>query len=195
MVFYIAHRVNTIDDAKTIPGLYGIECDIRDGLVVTHDHGTTGIHFKEFAETLKDRPLVILNVKCEGVEHELLKHITFPYFFLDCGFPMIYKLSNNGNKNVAIRFSEYEGMDLVRNMAGKVDWVWVDTFHGTYPKIENLREIKKLGYKICIMSPELQKLSLSIKKYANYLRDNSIEVDAVCTKLWNIQTWKDNLKL
>jgi len=191
MVFYIAHRVNTIEQTEYVPKEYGIECDIRDGLVVTHDHGDTGPDFKDFAQTLNKRPLVILNVKCEGIEESLLQHITCPYFLLDCSFPMIIKLSKAGNKNIAIRYSEYEGMELVRNMAGKVDWIWVDTFHGTCPKIEHLREMKELGYKICVMSPELQNFFYpGTEDYAKHLVDNFIQVDAVCTKSWNIKKWE-----
>ena len=137
-----------------------------------------------------------MNVKCEGIENELLQHVSGPYFFLDCSFPMIQKLARAGNKNVAVRFSEYEGLELLRNMAGLVDWVWVDTFHGTHHKVEDFREMKRLGYKICIVSPELQNLTnLSIENYAKYLSDNSIEIDAICTKSWSIPKWKAHLKI
>lgn len=33
-----------------------------------------------------------------------------------------------GEKNIAIRISEYEGMDTARNMAGLVSWIWLDCF-------------------------------------------------------------------
>lgn len=41
------------------------------------------------------------------------------YFFLDSSFPMIKLLLDMGESNIALRYSEYEGMDTIRNMAGK----------------------------------------------------------------------------
>ena len=32
---------------------------------------------------------------------------------------MIHQLSSNGEQNIAIRFSEYEGLDTILNMRGK----------------------------------------------------------------------------
>lgn len=189
MVLYIAHRVNKSPDASAISPEYGIECDIREGFVVTHDHGTTGESFAEFNKSLDNKRLVILNVKCEGIEAELIKSIKCPYFLLDCGFPMIRKLKN---RNVALRFSEYERMDTLRIMAGQVDWVWLDSFDGIHIKKFEYDEMKALGYKVCIVSPELQGRSTKeITEYANYLVENGMDdVDAVCTKLWNIELWK-----
>ena len=192
MVLYIAHRVNKSSDALAVSPEYGIECDIREGLVVTHDHGTTGESFEEFNKSLGDKRLVILNVKCEGIEPTLIESIKCPYFLLDCGFPMIHKLKN---KNVALRFSEYERMDTLRTMAGQIDWVWLDSFEDIHIKKSEYDEIKALGYKICIVSPELPGRSTKeITKYANYLVDNGMnDVDAICTKSWNIELWRSVL--
>ena len=41
---------------------------------------------------------------------------------------MIYLLSNEGEKNIALRFSELEGLDTILTMKNKVKWVWVDCF-------------------------------------------------------------------
>ena len=38
---------------------------------------------------------------------------------------MIWLLSNQGEKNMALRVSEVEGLDTARNMAGKIDWIWL----------------------------------------------------------------------
>jgi hypothetical protein len=189
MVLYIAHRINKSSDASAISPEYGIECDIREGFVVTHDHGTTGESFTEFNKSLDNKRLVILNVKCEGIEAELIKTIKCPYFLLDCGFPMIRKLKN---RNVALRFSEYERMDTIRTMAGQVEWVWLDSFDGIHIKKTEYDEMKNLGYKVCIVSPELQgRPTKEITEYANYLVENGMgDVDAICTKLQNIELWR-----
>jgi hypothetical protein len=192
MVLYIAHRVNKSSDVSAISHEYGIECDIREGFVVTHDHGTTGESFTEFNKSLDNKRLVILNVKCEGIEQGLIEAIKCPYFLLDCGFPMIRNLKN---KNTALRFSEYERMDTLRTMAGQVDWVWLDSFEGIHIKKAEYDEMKALGYKVCIVSPELQGRSTKeITEYANYLVENGMgDVDAICTKLQNIELWRSVL--
>ena len=145
MVLYIAHRVNSSSDVYSQPMGHGFECDIRDGLIVTHDPYGSGESFNDYAPSLTGRPLVILNIKCEGIEKDVINKVPCPYFLLDCSFPMIYKLSNEGNKNIAIRFSEYERMDTIRTLAGKVEWVWVDLFHGIHITPDEFREMKKLG--------------------------------------------------
>ena len=75
---------------------------------------------------------MILNIKSERIELKVLdlmkKYKVKNYFFLDSSFPMIFLLSNQGEQNIALRISELEGMDTIRNMAGKVNWVLVDCF-------------------------------------------------------------------
>jgi hypothetical protein len=39
---------------------------------------------------------------------------------------MIYLLSRQGEKNIALRFSEFESIDTILNMKGKANWVWID---------------------------------------------------------------------
>ena len=41
---------------------------------------------------------------------------------------MIYLLSKDCEQNIALRFSEFEGIDTILNMSDKVKWVWVDCF-------------------------------------------------------------------
>ena len=70
-----------------------------------------------FEEYLKhyDHGTMILNIKSERIEFRVLellkKYKVEKYFFLDSSFPMIYLLSEQGEKNIALRFSEFEGLD------------------------------------------------------------------------------------
>jgi hypothetical protein len=184
MVLYIKHRINEIDFTTDCDG---VECDIRDGLIMTHDHGSTGINFQDY---IKDYPykFIILNVKCEGLERDILKclpeHIN--YFFLDSSFPTIAKL---GDQNMAVRFSEYERMDTIRRLVGKIKWIWVDSFHSIHFRRDEFDEMKEMGFKVCIVSPELHGRFHETREYANYLYDNYIKPDAICTK--NIELWKE----
>ena len=55
---------------------------------------------------------MILNIKSERIEYKVLnllqKYNINNYFFLDSSFPMIYQLSEEGEKNIAVRYSEFE---------------------------------------------------------------------------------------
>ena len=137
---------------------------------------------------------MILNVKSERIEHRILEIIKKcgikRYFFLDSTFPMIKLLSDVGERNIAVRFSEFEGMDTVRAMAGKIDWVWVDTFTKLPLDSATWKEMKSLGYKLCLVSPELQGQPEKIGAYKKQLADEKIEFDAICTKIYNIEKWR-----
>lgn len=180
----IAHRINTIKELLSTPLNYGVEIDIRsigDRLILQHEAYSDGVDFEEWLSNYHHGTL-ILDIKEERLEHRCLelihKYNIKNYFFLDCSFPMIYKLSSEGERNIAIRFSEFEGMDTVRNMAGKCNWVWIDTFTKNPLTKEIADEIHSFGYKICFVSPELQSKSELKEKYLSEVKD---EIDAVCT--------------
>jgi hypothetical protein len=103
---------------------------------------------------------------------------------------MIYLLSKQGERNIAIRYSEFEGLDTVLAMQGKAQWVWVDCFT-TFPLDHTLYNIlKKAGFKLCLVSPELQGRNHDIENYARIIKNEKIIFDAICTKLYNIDRWK-----
>ena len=119
---FIAHRVNTIKDLLNTPAEYGVEVDLRDfgeKLVLQHDPFKDGECFEEYLKNY-NHGTMILNIKSEGIETRVLKliqqHNIKNYFFLDCSFPMINLLSSKGEKNIALRFSEFEGLDIIRLM-------------------------------------------------------------------------------
>ena len=84
-----------------------------------------------------------------------------------------------------MRYSEYEPLEYAMSLAGQVDWVWVDCFTHL-PLNEEVYNRLKEHFKICIVSPELQKHPLEfIDKFAQQIA--SFNVDAICTKrpdLW-----------
>lgn len=197
MVKYIAHRINTKDELLKLSVEYGVELDLRDDLngAIYIQHNPFE-HGEDFEEYLKDyrHGTMILNIKSERIEHKVLelleKNDIKDYFFLDSSFPMIKLLSDCGERNIAIRFSEFEGMDTLRAMQGKVDWIWVDTFTKLPMDYLIFSEIKKMGYKICLVSPELQGQPHKIEEYAKQIKNEKIVFDAICTKEYNIDRWK-----
>ena len=123
---YIAHRINTIKELKEIPKDFGVEVDLRDrgsDLVLQHDPFADGEDFGEYLKHYQHKTL-ILNIKSERIELAVLEKIKKAgikdYFFLDCTFPMIYALTKVNEKNVAVRFSELEGLDTVLAMKDKL---------------------------------------------------------------------------
>ncbi|MDY3909033.1 MAG: hypothetical protein SOZ48_04800 [Eubacterium sp.] len=194
---YIAHRVNTVEELRNLDSKYGVELDLRDALdgtiYISHNPFEKGEDFEEYLKEYHHGTM-ILNIKSERIEYKVLqllrKYHIEKYFFLDSSFPMIKALSEEGETNIALRFSEYEGLDTIRNMAGKVSWVWVDCFSVLPLTKDNAEELKKLGYRLCIVSPELEGQPEKIEKYQKQLEDMQIVVDAICTKVYNIEKWK-----
>ncbi|NLL79607.1 MAG: hypothetical protein GX234_07440 [Clostridiales bacterium] len=194
---YIAHRINTVEELKKLPGEYGVELDLRDDLngkiYISHNPFENGEDFEEYLKQYQHGTM-ILNIKSERIELKILemlkKYNITKYFFLDSSFPMIYLLSSQGEKNVALRISEFEGMDTIRNMAGKVKWVWVDCFSKIPIGRKELDELKALGYKTCFVSPELQGRPEDIIRYKEKLEEEQMMFDAICTKQYNIEKWQ-----
>lgn len=192
----IAHRINTAAELQTLSPEYGVEIDLRDfgdRLVLQHDPFKGGEDFEDYLKQYHHGTM-ILNIKSERIELrvlELLKQYNIQnYFFLDSSFPMIHLLSKSGEQKVALRFSEFEGLDTIMQMKGKVDWVWVDCFTKLPIDRESYRLLKENGFKICLVSPELQAQPEKLEPYKQYLQEQNIQFDAICTKTYHIDFWK-----
>lgn len=191
----IAHRINTLNELKSIPHEYGVEIDLRDSgdrLILQHDPFVDGEDFEPYLAKYQHGTM-ILNIKSERIEHrvlELLKQYGIKkYFFLDSSFPMINLLSSQNEHNIALRFSELEAIDTIVNMQGRCQWVWVDCFT-KLPITKKIEEqFRTLGYKLCLVSPELQGRQDDLLAYKKYLDDENIVFDAICTKVRNKKNW------
>jgi hypothetical protein len=198
-MIFSCHRINTINELIKIPHFYGIEIDLRDNLDgeihLSHDPFIKGELFDDFLQYY-NHYFIILNIKSERIEYKILellkKYNINNYFFLDSSFPMIHRLSNEGIDNIAIRFSEYEGLDTILNMRRKVKWVWVDCFTKNPLTKEIYTILKVAGFKLCFVSPELQNQEYHLKEYRDYFNKENIIIDMICTKVDNINKWKKN---
>ena len=195
---YIAHRVNTIEELRKLPAEYGVELDLRDDLngriYISHNPFEAGEDFEEYCKEYHHGTM-ILNIKSERIEHQALElmqqyHIE-KYFFLDSSFPMIKLLTDLGVRQVALRFSELEGLDTIRNMAGRAEGGWGDCFTKVPIDQESFRELKSLGYKLCFVSPELEAQEEKLPLYKQYLKEQGIIFDAICTKSYHIKDWME----
>ena len=194
---FIAHRINTIEELKNIPFECGVELDVRDSandLIIVHNPFENGILFEDYLKHYKHGTMIV-NVKSERIEHRILelleKYDIKDYFFLDSSIPMIYLLSNNGIKNNAIRFSEIEPIELAVAMKDRAQWVWIDCFSELPINKEKYKILKDLGYKLCLVSPELQGQQEKLQEYKKYLNENNIVLDAVCSKKYNYKEWME----
>ncbi len=198
---FIQHRVNRAAQLANIPSEFGVELDLRDRgkrLILEHDPFGDGEDFTSYLNHYR-HGLMILNIKSERIEPRVLEAIQDAdidnYFFLDCSFPMIRWLIRQGQRKIAVRFSEFEPVESAMAMAGQIDWVWVDCFT-RMPLDGRSYQLLSTHFKLCAVSPELQGRPVeSIAAYAEQLQP--YPVDAVCTKrpdLWQqaLQRLPDN---
>jgi hypothetical protein len=191
----ISHRRNTITQLNETPCQYGVEVDIRsqgDSLIIHHDPFVCGEPFETWLQAYRHGTL-ILNVKEEGLEPRLIdlmrRACVEDYFFLDQSFPFLIKYAQLGERRCAVRVSQFESIETVLTLAGKVQWVWVDYFTRFPLTGEDAKRLQKAGFKLCLVSPELQGHveETELPKLFQLLRSRDIHAEAVCTKrpdLW-----------
>jgi hypothetical protein len=193
----ILHRVNTIDE---LDEQSPIEFDVRaynSSLIVQHDPFKPGEDFEVFIQVAvtksKGKRFMIVNIKTDGIEDQVLyilrKYKVDDFFLLDCSLPTIVRLIKMGEKRIAIRYSGYESKETVFSFKGHINWIWVDCFT-CFPLDKNTEnEFHEAGFKLCLVSPELQSQYEKIDKYISYIKDNNIKYDAVCTKKQLSNKW------
>ncbi len=193
---FIAHRINTIAQLRDLPRDYGVEVDLRDRgekVIMQHDPFADGEDFADYLDQYRHGTM-ILNIKSERIEHRVAEMLAARgvsrYFFLDCSFPMIVALSRAGERNIALRFSEFEGLDTILAMQGRVGWVWVDCFSRLPIGGETYAALTEAGFKLCLVSPDLVGRAEEIPDYRRQIASEGIVFDAICTKAANIPLWQ-----
>ncbi len=192
----VAHRRNLKEQLAATPAEHGVEVDIRsfgDRMIIHHDPFVDGEDFEDWIGAYRHR-LLILNVKEEGLENRLLalmaaRNIS-DFFFLDQSFPFLIRTVRTGEKRCAVRLSEFESIKTVEALAGKAEWVWIDCFTRFPINGVEARRLRSLGFKLCLVSPELQgrDAASAIPEMRRLLGGEGIVADAVCTKaaaLWS----------
>jgi len=192
----IIHRVNSIEQLKKTPNKFGVEIDLRSNnntLILHHDPFQEGALFDEWLQFFKHKTL-ILNVKEEGLEEIILKkiqdHCIEDFFFLDQSFPFLRKTAMMGESRCALRVSEFESIKTVLSLNVKVDWIWLDCFSKFPIDIDEYFLLKESGFKLCIVSPELQGRTdhIHVLEFKHEIEKMGIKGDAVCTKYVDLWT-------
>ena len=190
-----SHRINTKSQLLKVPENCGVEIDIRTDsgqLILSHDPFSYGELLSDWLTCWEGQP-IILNVKEDSIEEGILdlleKFEVDDFFFLDQSYPSIRRMINKGMRQIATRVSDYE--DLTTALNSGSEWVWLDSFSGdwTYLK-EAVPRILQNQQKTCLVSPELQRPNSvhELKSLQNFIVENSIKIDAVCTK--TIEDWE-----
>jgi hypothetical protein len=190
----VAHRVNTCLELRQSPKKYGVEIDVRawqKDLVLHHDPFREGESLDKYLDEY-DHGLLVVNVKETGIEEDVLKairkHGIRDYFLLDVEFPYLYKASLRGERAMAVRYSEAEGLDTVTQFSGLVDWTWIDV-NTTLPLDEN--SVATLSsFRNCLVSPDLWGRPQDIPIYLQQMKELNFQPDAVVAKQSNLDAWQ-----
>lgn len=196
----IRHRVNTIEELMKTPQKYGVEIDIRgygEKLLLNHDLIDSPEKYEGLEQYLKkfNHAFAIFNIKEAGIEEKVIslarKNNIKDYFLLDVEFPFIYKATRkNKFKNIAIRFSDAEPIEMALAQKDYLNWVWIDTNTELPLNKESYKKLKEANLKSCLVCPERWGRPQDIKKYIEYMKKNNIKIDAVMTSLDYAEEWE-----
>ena len=189
----IIHRVNKIKELNKISTNFGAEIDVRtngSNLILGHDPFMKGDKLEDYLENYNHKTLV-LNIKEAGIEEKVLslvkKYSIKSYFLLDVEMPYLYKATRKGQKNIAVRFSEYENIFLAQYFKNKLKWVWIDTVTKLPINTNNKKILNK--FKSCIVCPERWGRKQDIKIYKKKLKKIKFEPTAIMTSKKCVKNW------
>ena len=191
----IIHRVNSINGLKRIKPRFGTEIDIRawgSEIILNHEPFSSGERIEDYLDEYRHGTL-ILNIKEAGIEDEVLSLVRQrpqikSYFLLDIEFPYIYRATRQGERAIAIRFSEDEPIEFAKKYVGKIDWVWIDT-NTQMPVGEHNLPILNM-FKKCLVCPERWGRPSDIANYKNLMSIMDFKIDAVMTSNQYINLWE-----
>ncbi|MDC1455989.1 hypothetical protein N8351_00310 [Flavobacteriaceae bacterium] len=190
----VIHRINKIQELKNIPLNYGCEIDIRANgskLVLNHEPLIGGDSFIDYLDEYR-HGLLVLNIKEAGIEEMVLKEVRkrniSNFFLLDVEFPYLYRASRDGERSIAIRYSEDEPIESVNKYKNKVDWVWIDT--NTKLPLDTQTIVQLKGFKTCLVCPERWGRPNDIILYRKQMQLYNFELNAVMTSLNCVKYWE-----
>ena len=136
-----------------------------------------------------------MNVKEAGIEKYILEEIAKRniknYFLLDVEFPYLYKAARMGIKEIAIRFSEDEPIELAKNYISLTDWVWIDTNTQLPVNAQNIEILN--NFKTCLVCPERWNRPQDILPYRLQMQKLRWQPTAVMTNIACMHEWEKSL--
>lgn len=185
----VAHRRNSLVQLAATPPSCGVEMDVRcrgDRLVVAHDPFEDGPDLDDWLDAWR-HTLLVVNVKEEGIERYVLPKLAArgitEFFLLDQSFPLLMRTIRAGERRVAVRVSEPEGIETALRLAGRAAWAWFDGFEGFPFGVAEVAALRGAGYRLCLVSPELHgRDTAEIEVYRRLAVETGAWGDAVCTR-------------
>lgn len=191
----VAHRINSIAALKKLDSEFGVEIDVRANgkdLILNHEPFEGGDLLSDYLAECEPSRLVIFNIKEAGIEakvHELAAVFNIKnYFLLDVEFPYIYRAARQGERRIAMRYSEDESIETVLNYKNKVDWVWIDT--NTRLPLDQKIVQDLTGFKTCLVCPERWGRPQDIAAYRDEIKRLGLNLDAVMTAVKYADQWR-----
>lgn len=192
----VVHRINTLEGLKTIPTHFGAEIDLRarcSELYLHHDafREKDADAFVDYLDAYR-HGMLVLNIKEAGIETEVLRLVRERgierYFLLDVEFPYLYRASRQGERAIAVRYSEDESIETALTYKERVDWVWIDT--NTRLPLDATVKSQLTGLKTCLVCPERWGRPQDIAGYRAQLAALDFRLDAVMTSLACVSLWQ-----
>lgn len=190
----IHHRINSISRLKRVPQTDGVEIDVRaEGkqLILNHEPFKGGQQLQNYLKGYH-HSFVIFDIKEAGVEERVIKlakqYKVNDYFLLDVEFPYLYRATRAGIKDIAIRFSKDESIELVLRYKRMVNWVWIDTISRLPLTEQIVRELK--GFRTCFVSPDRWGRPQEIANYRKKLAELKLQPDAVMVDSKFTDQWR-----
>lgn len=191
-IHQIRHRVNQLAQLDAHNAFWGAEIDLRSDvnrpkkIHLSHDAWVLGDDFEQWLNLFSSKNIkgtLILNTKEDGLEERCLELLAANkvenFFFLDTTIPTLVRLGKKFKKHFAVRYSSYENLGLCLALKEHAAWVWVDCFNRQPVTFEEVANLKQAGFKVCLVSPELQGGTEADKVNFEDLISMS---DAICTK-------------
>ncbi len=192
---FIIHRINKIKELKKISTNFGTEIDLRckgSNLILNHEPFADGEKLENYLENYNHGTLV-LNIKESGIENEAIRIIKKfkikSYFLLDVEMPYMFLATKKKQKNIAVRFSEYEDISLTKFFINKLNWVWIDTTSLLPINKKNIKILSK--FKSCVVCPERWGRKKDILKYKKKLDLINFKPSAIMTSKECVSYWSN----
>ncbi|MBD1150646.1 hypothetical protein IDH12_04595 [Pelagibacterales bacterium SAG-MED29] len=190
----IAHRLNKIKELTKLPKKYGAEIDLRSSgskIILHHDSFKKGEKFENYLSNYNHGTL-ILNIKESGIEKEAIKIVKKfnikNFFLIDVELPFIFQNNKSVNKDISIRYSEYESIETVKKFVNNVGWIWIDT-HKKLPLNKNISNTLK-KFKSCLVCPERWGRPKDIRPYFQKMQKINFIPNSVMTAKKYFKTWE-----
>ena len=187
---FVYHRINNVEDLNKVDSKSGIEADIRyydNNFILSHDHNQKGQLLENYLKSF-DHKLFVANIKVAGIEDSVIEILRSNkvknFFLLDIEQPYLIKNYKEQGENLSVRYSFLESIENAKMFAGKVSWIWIDTYQKINLDIDIIKQ-----YNSCLVSPSRWGKYEDIDYYNEYLKKINFIPDCILIKEGEEKLW------